>query len=70
MERNPNKISWFNLSHNPNAIHLLFDYDYMRMKENRKIMFREITEYVFTPSHLINICEKYGLNLDKYFDII
>ena len=70
LEKNLDKINWLGLSQNPNALHLLFDYDYEQMKENTKILFREITEYVFHPIRLQRISETYGLSMDEYLDII
>ena len=70
LEKNPDKINWNWLSYNPNALHLLLDYDYDQMKENMKILFREITEFVFRPDRLVYISNEYGLDVDDYLNII
>ena len=68
--KNPDKINWDGLSQNPNALHLLFDYDYEQMKENTKTLFCDLTEYVFHPIRLQRISETYGFSMEEYLDII
>jgi hypothetical protein len=58
------------LSLNPNAIHLLFTYDYSGMKEQMKSFTEELVRYVFHPSWLMRICYKYEIDLDDYVEIV
>ena len=70
LERNPNKINWFELSRNPNAIHLLARLDTEKMRENCKAFAEELAAYVFHPVRLMKICEKYELELEDYFELV
>ena len=70
LERNPTKIEWSLLCLNTNAIHLLAHLDTEKMRENCRPFAEELAAYVFHPLRLRRICEKYGLELEEYFELV
>jgi len=63
-------VSWGCLAMNPNALHLIFDYDYEGMREQHKELFKELIEYVFHPTRLIRICKQQNIEVYNYLDIL
>jgi len=71
LEKNLDKVDWnWLLSSNPNALHLLFEYDYEGMKKHREPIFKDLCEYVFNPKRIIRFCKLYNIEFDEYMEII
>lgn len=56
-----NHLSLVHLSANPNALHLICEYDYELMKENYKTMNKELLEYVMNPLRINQISITYDV---------
>ena len=72
LEKNMNKLndlSLIHLSANPNALHLICQYDYELMKENYKKMNQEIVEYVMNPDRLNQISITYDVPFIELVEI-
>jgi hypothetical protein len=70
LERNLDKVDWHFLSMNPNAIHLLGKLDYGEMKEQCKSFCEELVSYVFHPTRVMRLSDKFGLDCVEYFDAL
>ena len=70
LKKNINKINWHWIYKNSNAIHMLFTYDYLLMKKKMSLFAENLAQYVFHPSRLLRLCEKYEISLYDYNEII
>ena len=71
LEKNLNKVDWYNLACNPNAIDLIYPYDYSAMKEKMKDFAKELVEKVYHPVRLERMVELYGLeDISEYLDVM
>ena len=62
------KIDWWSLSFNPNAIHLLTKLNVKKMRENCKAFAEELAKYVFHPIRQQNMANKFNMDLDEYME--
>ena len=58
------------VSRNPNALHMLFKYDYKEMKEKCQPIVEELAKRVFHPARLMRLCDVYNVEFDEYIEII
>ena len=70
LKNNLDKVDWDNLSRNPNALSLLFETDYLAMKNQMQPFAEELTKYVFNPPRVIRTSAKYEMDLDDYLEIL
>jgi len=63
------KVKWYELSRNKNALHLLCKLDYSKMKQSIQPLKKEIVEKVFNPTRLFKISEKYNIDFDELVEI-
>ena len=66
LEENMDKVSFLNLSQNPNALHLLFPLDHKRMKEENAPFAEELCAKVFEPARMIRLAK--DMPLWEYMD--
>ncbi len=57
-----------NIGSNENAVHLMFNYDYITMRKNNASFFEELVSKVFNPERLLKLCETYNLSFDEIND--
>jgi hypothetical protein len=55
---------------NPNAFHLLFPLDLVKMKEKSKIFFKDLVEYVFNPLRIQQMAERFNLDMEEYLELL
>jgi hypothetical protein len=53
---------------NPNALHLLFEYDYEYMRITNHELCREIIEHVFHPTRIQRMASMFDMELDEYIE--
>jgi hypothetical protein len=70
LEKNLDKVNWFYLSENPNALHLLFSLDHKKMLENMKDFCEELVKAVFNPIRAQRMAELYELDMDEYLELL
>lgn len=66
LEQYPEKIDWVQLSSNPNATHLLFRLDHVRMRQDNEAFKEELMAYVFDPCRLIRLSTHFGNDFRNY----
>jgi hypothetical protein len=67
LEKNPENISWRNLSENPNAMHMLIrSYDYNKMNQKNKKPAEELVSKVMHPERLQRMADTHGMEMDEY----
>ena len=65
---NLDKINWEILSSNRAAMHILFPYDYEKMRHNMYCFLEELVEKVFNPKRLERLGKIYNLSLEELQD--
>jgi hypothetical protein len=65
LENHKDKIDWDELSQNPNT-QLLFELDYVQMKENNQLFKEELIDYVYHPDRMIHIAGTLGMDFRTY----
>jgi hypothetical protein len=61
-----NKINWYWLSENPNAIHLLAPLNHEQMRIHNKEFFQELVQFVCHPTWLFKCASRLNMDLDEY----
>lgn len=58
------------LCFNPNALHLLFKYDYPKMKEYNQPFYLELIQVIFCPSRISRLANQYQISFRDYLELI
>lgn len=69
LEQNMDKVYWFYLSSNPNAIHILTKLDTEKMRAKCKEFTEELVSFVFHPLRLERMSSAYHMDMDEYNDL-
>lgn len=65
LKSNQNKIDWKKLSGNPG----IFELDTQKMKSRCSPFAQELAAYVYSPSRLMRLCEKYDIEMTTLLEI-
>ena len=66
IKNNLYKVDWKKLSLNKNIMEILYDYDYIKMKETMKVFCEELVSVVYHPVRMEKMALKYNFEM---FDI-
>lgn len=61
---------WSGLGKNPNVAQILGTLDCAQMRANCCAFARELAEHVFHPARLLRLCERYGMDLADFMELI
>ena len=71
LEKNPDKIDWFSLSHNPNAIQIINKpLNYGAMKKTMQPFAEELAAYVFHPLRMDRIAKRNNIPFEELINDI
>ena len=65
LKSNQDKIDWWRLSKNPR----IFELDTQKMKSRCAPFAQELAAYVYSPSRLMRLCEKYDVEMSTLLEI-
>ena len=70
LEQNLDKVCFYGLYLNPNAIHLLAKLNTEQMRLNCRSFAEELTKYVFHPVRLSRLSQYYNIDITEYFELM
>jgi hypothetical protein len=53
----------------PNLLHLLFTWDYEKMKQNNWNFKEDLVKYILNPKRILNICDLYNIEFDELMEM-